>query len=82
MSKQNLKHGDQVLRGSVKTEEDKDEQRLEKMSFKQRRKHLQKNDCVLHITRGNQEAMKELLQCYEERCCFLLENLISHTIHT
>ena len=53
MSKQNLKHGDQVLRGSVKTEEDKDEQRLEKMSFKQRRKHLQKNDCVLHITRGN-----------------------------
>ena len=42
-----------LLRGSVKTEEDKDEQRLEKMSFKQRRKHLQKNDCVLHITRGN-----------------------------
>ena len=44
------------MRGSVKTEEDKDEQRLEKMSFKQRRKQLQKNDCVLHITKGNQEA--------------------------
>jgi len=57
MSKQDLKHGDQGLEGEyVKTEEDKDEQRLEKMSFKQRRKQLQKNDCVLHITRGNQEA--------------------------
>ena len=52
---QDLKQGDQVLRGSVKTEEDKDEQRLEKM-FKQRREQLQKNDCVLHMTRGNQEA--------------------------
>ena len=50
--------------------------------IKQRRKQLQKNDCVFIRRGNNREAetivvllKKELLQCCEERCRFLLDSV-------